>query len=269
MRLLIIGASGYLGRELLNMARECGHVVVGTSYSTSANGLMHLDVRDRRAFAQIDADFMPDAVINAAYRQDDWATTALAPIGIAAECAASSCRFIQVSSDAVFSGGGRDAYDETCPPAPATPYGAAKAAAEAGIAEVHPAAAIVRTSWIVGDGRSPFEQFVGTLARGEGEGVLFTDDVRCPVHVTDLACALLELCELDCAGVLHVAGADVMSRYDLGCLLAKRDGLDAHDLPQGTRGHEGATVRLDSAKARGMLSTQLRGAQAFATASVR
>jgi dTDP-4-dehydrorhamnose reductase len=255
LRLLVIGASGFLGTEVLNLAREAGHTAIGTAYSASVNGLTHLDVRDRDAFARLKGDVKPDAVINTAAVMNDWATTALAPIGIAAECAASLTRFVHVSSDAVFIGGDRDSYDETSPP----------------VAAVNPAAAIVRTSWIVGNGRSPFETFVQALAAGKAEGGLFTDDFRCPVHVTDLAAALLELCPSDYAGVLHAAGADMVSRYELGVLIARRDGLNTENLPQVTKsaiGEPGATVRLDSAKAAGALETELRGANAFTTGQV-
>jgi dTDP-4-dehydrorhamnose reductase len=54
---------------------------------------------------------------------------------------------------------------------------------------------------------------------------LFTDEIRCPVHVTDLASALIELTLSPYSGVHHVAGAEAVSRYELGMLIARRDGL--------------------------------------------
>jgi hypothetical protein len=57
---------------------------------------------------------------------------------------------------------------------------------------------------------------VHALASGAAAGTLFTDEVRCPVHVADLAAALLELAASPHAGVCHVAGADAISRYELG-----------------------------------------------------
>ena len=118
---------------------------------------------------------------------------------------------MHVSSDAVFSGAA-SGYDETCPPDPVTPYGAAKAAAETAVKGVTPAAIIARTSLIIGDGESAHERLVHALASAAVAGALFTDEVRCPVHVTDLACALLELAAAPHAGVCHVAGADAVSR---------------------------------------------------------
>ncbi len=115
------------------------------------------------------------------------------------------------------------------------PYGAAKAAAETAVRPILPAATIARTSLITGDGRSPLEALVRDIASGRNAGVLFTDDIRCPVHVADLAAALLELAALGLRGMQHVAGADAVSRHELGCLIARRDGLDPARLPTATR----------------------------------
>jgi dTDP-4-dehydrorhamnose reductase len=158
-------------------------------------------------------------------------------------------------------------YDETSVPDPTTPYGAAKAAAETAIKAISPTAVIARTSLIIGDGGSLHERRVHALAEGRTSGVLFTDEVRCPVHVTDLAAALLELASSDHAGIHHVAGADAVSRYELGFLIARRDGLDTAALPSGRRADTdlpGAVdVRLDCTLTRQRLRTTLRGARRF------
>ncbi len=211
-------------------------------------------------------DARPDAVINAAYRQSDWETTADGAAHVALAAAAAGARLVHVSSDAVFSGTA-PSYDETRPPDPVTPYGAAKAAAETAVKGIAPAAVIARTSLIIGDGDSPQEKLVHALASGAATGVLFTDQVRCPVHVTDLASAMLELAASPHAGICHVAGTDAISRYELGLLIAARDGLDQAALPVGLRaatGRPGALdVRLDSTKTQARLSTRLRGAREF------
>jgi dTDP-4-dehydrorhamnose reductase len=112
-------------------------------------------------------------------------------------------------------------------------------------------------------------------AAGETEGTLLDDDIRCLVHVADLAAVLLELSAMapydEFGGVLHAAGSDALSRYELGCLLAERGGLDVGALPKASKasvGVKGTTVRLDSAKANGLLAAKLRGAREFAASSV-
>ena len=83
----------------------------------------------------------------------------------------------------------------------------------------------------------------------------------------DLAAALLELAANDYAGVLNVAGADAISRYDLGVLIARRDGLDVDAIPATTVAALGlqrpTDVRLVIDRARTVLTTRLRGATAF------
>ncbi len=204
----------------------------------------------------------PDVIVNAAYRQDDWAVTADGAAHVALAAVSSGARLVHVSSDAVFSGGsGR--YDEASVPVPATVYGAAKAAAETAVRAVDPGAVIARTSLIVGGPQTVI------VARVHAGGVFFTDDVRCPVHVSDLAVALLELAVSARAGVHHVAGADAVSRYELARLIAGRDNLDTATLTAGTRAAAGlggaADVRLDSTATQAVLNVVLRGARTFLT----
>jgi dTDP-4-dehydrorhamnose reductase len=208
----------------------------------------------------------PSIVINAASRVDDWATTADGAARVAVAARKHGCRLVHVSSDAVFSG--KDVhYDEDCLPDPITPYGAAKAAAETAIRALDPSAVIVRTSLIIGDGDSKHEKFVHALATKQREGVLFTDDIRCPVDAGDLAAALLEAAARDHAGIMHLAGADALSRHELGVLIARPDGCDPSALPHGHRGQVGAPgpldVRLDSTRTQKQLSIRLRGAREF------
>ncbi len=105
------------------------------------------------------------------------------------------------------------------------------------------------------------------LATGSRSGALFTDDIRCPVHVGDLAAALLELAFTDARGMHHLAGTDAVSRHGLGVLIAERDGLDASRLPKGLRDGTSLAgaldVRLDSRPTQAKLRTTLRGVHEF------
>ncbi|MEV0150963.1 MULTISPECIES: sugar nucleotide-binding protein [unclassified Nonomuraea] len=270
MRILIVGGSGFLGSELARRSVAEGHEVAATclSHPGKVEGVewSALDVRDREAVAGLVGAFGPDVVVNAAFRQADWTATADGAAHVALGVSAAGGRLVHVSSDAVFSGRAVT-YAEECVPDPVSPYGAAKAAAEVAVRAISPAAVIVRTSLILGDGRSGHESFVRDLATGRRQGTLFTDDVRCPVHVGDLAAALLELAASDRQGVHHVAGSDAVSRYELGCLVARRDGLDPSRLARGRRADTDLAgpldVRLDCTMTRRVLGTRLRGAREF------
>jgi dTDP-4-dehydrorhamnose reductase len=268
--LLVIGGSGLLGLRIIRQAQFAGHSVMATFHAsaqpTDGADWRKLDIRRRDDVTALALDARPDMIINAAYRQSDWETTADGAAHIALAAIAAGARLVHVSSDAVFSGAA-PSYDETRQPDPVTPYGAAKAAAETAVKGIAPAAVIARTSLIIGDGDSPHERLVHELASGAATGVLFADQVRCPLHVTDLASALLELAASPHAGVCHVAGPDAISRYELGLLIAARDGLDQTRIPVGLHaatGRPGALdVRLDSTKTQARLATRLRGAREF------
>lgn len=272
MELLVVGGSGFLGQEIVRQARRAGHRIVATYWTGPADisrvRWRGLDIRRGEDVAALAAEARPDVIINAAYRQSDWETTADGPRHLALAAAATHARLVHVSSDAVFSGA-RMRYTEDCGPDPTTPYGAAKSAAEAAVRDITPAAIVARTSLIIGDGGSPHERLVHALAARPGTGALFTDDVRCPVHVADLAAALLELAGSPYAGVHHVAGTDAISRYELGRLIARRDGLDETALPRGRRADTGPAapldVRLDCTLTQQRLATRLRGAREFLT----
>jgi dTDP-4-dehydrorhamnose reductase len=210
-------------------------------------------VRDRVAVDAAIREIEPDVIIHTAYRQSDWATTADGAANVA--IAARGRRLVHVSSDAVFSGN-NSPYDEAAAPDPITPYGAAKAAAETAVRAIDPATVVARTSLIVG-GESSLDAFVHSLVAG-GPGALFPDNIRCPIHVTDLAAALLELADSSHAGIAHLVGADAISRYELGRLIARRDGLDPARIPVGSGPSD---VRLTNSQR--LLVTKLRGAREF------
>ncbi|MFI6005036.1 SDR family oxidoreductase [Streptomyces sp. NPDC051366] len=270
MTTLIIGGSGFLGAELIRHAQAAGHTTAATYATkpgdTAQSAWFHLDLRDAASLDAVMTEVRPNVIINASSGKSDWPVTAQGPIRLAMAAAKHGIRMVHVSSDAVFSGS-RVHYDETSLPDPITPYGAAKAAAETGILAVYPGAVIARTSLIIGHGRSVHEHLVHELVAGIRDGALFTDDIRCPVHVADLASALLELGARDAVGIHHLAGSDALSRYELGTLIARRDGLDVSRLPTGLRACNplpGALdVRLDSRATQQALRTTLRGARQF------
>lgn len=263
MRVLVVGGTGFLGAELVRQASAAGHEVIGTRLSES--GGRRLDVRRRDDVLALVGAVRPEVIVNAAFRQHAWQPTADGPAYLAVAAERTGCRLVQVSSDVVFSGSAAS-YDETARPDPITPYGAAKAAAETAVAAILPAAVIARTSLILGGGRSSTERLVHALCGG-ADGVLFTDDVRMPVHVEDLAAGLLELAGSEQSGVHHLAGPEPVNRFELGRLIAARDGLDAARLRPGLRTTSGVPgpldVRLDSRRTQELLATRLRAVSEF------
>ncbi|PLS80292.1 MAG: dTDP-4-dehydrorhamnose reductase [Chloroflexi bacterium] len=270
-RLLITGGSGHLGRVVAAQAVAAGWAVTAT-FLRAAQPIagvhwQQLDVRDRLAVERVIGDVQPDAVIHTAVVEpNDWATNADGAAHVALAAQRLGTRLVHVSSDAIFNGAS-GLYGEDALPEPINPYGAAKAAAETAVRAIQPSAAIVRTSLIIGDEAYKHVRLVLDMLEGKNDGALFTDEIRCPIHVQDLAAALLELAAPGYAGVLNVAGPDALNRYELGRLIARRWGYDPAALRASTTVESGlrrpTDVRLDCVRAHQLLRTQLRGATLF------
>ena len=125
----------------------------------------------------------------------------------------------------------------------------------------------MRTSLIYGGLEpSPQEHAALDAADGVNDMAFFTDEVRCPIAVADLAAAVLELAPTEVAGPLHVAGADALTRLELARLICARHGRD----PDALRGEPGGPDRpkhivLDCSRARALLHVRLRGAREVLT----
>ncbi|TDC29135.1 NAD-dependent epimerase/dehydratase family protein [Micromonospora sp. 15K316] len=263
MTLLVVGASGFLGAEVCRQAVAADERVVGTYHSggVDVTGVEahRLDVTDRAAVRALVARVRPTVVIGTPYRYGDWAVTADGAAHIAYAAAEVGARLVHISSDALHAGRS-EPYGDDEPPTPIFPYGAAKAAAETAVRVIDPDAAVVRTSLILGERSKQIQLCRDALA---GRAALFTDELRCPVDVADLAAAVRELAGTDYAGTINVAGADAVSRAELGLLVARREGLDPTVMKTTTSAESGllrpTDVRLDSGRAAGLLRTRLRG----------
>lgn len=174
-------------------------------------------------------------------------------------------QFVFFSSDQVFDGR-KGNYNETDPPNPLHVYGETKAAAEQMILK-NPKHLVLRTSinggTSVAGNRSFNEQFWQALMSGPGMK-LFTDEFRCPIFAGETARATWQLSEKKCVGIVHVAGAERLSRYQIGKLLLQRrphmqSGIEpgsARDFPGPPRVLDAS---LDVSKAQRLLPQPLPG----------
>jgi dTDP-4-dehydrorhamnose reductase len=250
-RLFVTGLGGYLGGELGRRAPRVGWEVEGVT------GHAQLDVRDADAVRAAVAAARPEVVVHTAYRMDDAGVNVDGTWAVAGAAAAVGARLVHLSTDVVFGDGARPLREDD-PPGPVTAYGESKLEAERACP---PDALIVRTSLLYGgEHPSPHEVAAIEAADGARDMTFFTDEVRCPIAVGDLAEALLELAAMDISGLLHVAGADAVDRLQFARLVAAHHGRDPDALRGGTGGPgRPKRLALDCSRARALLRTRVRG----------
>lgn len=291
-RIVITGGSGFLGRWTVRAARNRWDVTA--TYLTNPQtkpgvNWRQLDVRDRSAVFTLIKGARPSAVVHTAALNPGQGSSFEAVnvdgtrhVAQASALAGAHLVHVHVSTDVLFDGR-RGNYVEEDPPSPITPYGRSKALAEQEVREACGSACIVRTSLIYGASADPERPslretpwphwdrqtrwVIGDLMAGKTVD-LFTDEMRCPVWVKSLASALIEVAESGSGSdpgtdVLHVAGAQALSRFEFGWRLACFHGIDpAGIMPAKSREmdvNRPLNCTLDCSRARALLRTPLPG----------
>lgn len=277
-RLLVIGGSGELGRQVLLAAKGWEVHATYLAQRPQAGGARwhRLDLGDAHAVHRLVTQLGPDVVIHAAHSGHDRARfasdaefrAAIVDGGrhVAEAAGQAGARCLVLSTDLVFDGR-QGNYREDDPPQPIIAYGQGKADMERALLAMDGDLAIVRTSLILT--LDPMGKHVSwivdALRRGQGRN-LFTDELRCPIWSDELAGALLELAGLPYRGLLHVAGPQVAHRYALGLALAAHFDLDASLLAPALSAESGMhrplNCTLDSSRAYALLRTPIRGVSA-------
>jgi len=284
-RLLITGGSGYLGRALVEKARDGWDVLYtycDRPVEMQGTRGSRLDILDEARVNDLFRRFRPHTVIHAAYSEENLSVIVQGTKHVAAASFGVGARLLHMSTDAVFDGE-RGWYREQDIPAPIHPYGQAKLESELFVTGAVPVSVegcdgsgpgpaaswhgerntvVVRTSLIWGLlPMDPRTLRIKECLEKSARTVLFTDEFRCPIFVEDLAAAVLEVVDLDFCGVIHIAGPERMNRYDFGARLAGRLLLDASLLVPGSSRESGLTrprdCSLDTSFARDLLRTPI------------
>ncbi len=246
MKIVVTGASGFLGREVCLAALRRGHelLAIGGTHLPSIPNVhrtMHLDLTIPGRLEAVMLDEFPQAVINCAAlptihdcdRNPDLADklNTEVPRRMAQLAFHVGAKLVHLSTDMVFDGEvGR--YQHTDQPRPLSRYGLTKAAGEVEVLKYgREHAAVIRTTLLNGNHprgvRGLHERLFMDWSAGKTTA-LFTDEIRQPVGLTNLADVTVELCERpNLSGVYHWAGADALSRYEIGVRIAEHFGLDS------------------------------------------
>jgi dTDP-4-dehydrorhamnose reductase len=196
MKMLITGANGQLGLEIIDVTQSKGCRVQAPSEDD-------LDITDIDKINHLLDRLQPDLVINtAAYTQVDKAETeeALAfkvnktgCTNLARMCAEHKIPLVHISTDYVFDGRKGTPYIETDPIAPLGVYGRSKAEGEAEIRSLLKEHIILRTSWLYGFHGQNFVKTMLNLSTSKKIIQVVADQYGSPTSATDLAGAILTL----------------------------------------------------------------------------
>ncbi len=271
MRVLIVGASGFIGRALLS---SFGADAVGTYCNHLEEGLRHLDMCDAAAVDRLVADIRPGLIIHpAAQPHVDWCEdhvqeshdiNVTGTRNVAAAAQRAGARYVFFSTDYIFDGRSGP-YREDAPPDPPNVYGRHKLEAERGIAELLHDYAIVRVCNVYGFEARGKNFVMGLLAKGQrGEPMnVPSDQWGNPTYAANLAVAVKELSLSPQRGVYHVVGPENCDRISFARLACEVFGLDPAFLRPRTTAELGQRAArplhggLDNRKARALLETPL------------
>jgi len=232
MRLLVTGAAGMLGRDVVAASTRAGHDAV-------ALARRDLDITDPAAVAEALAAHAPDAVVNcAAWTDVDGAeadeASALAVNGagagnVAAAAARAGAHLVHVSTDYVFDGRASEPYVESSPVGPLGAYGRTKLAGERALELERDA--VVRASWLFGTGGPNFAATMLRLAGERDEVTVVDDQVGFPTFTGHLAAGLVRIAETRASGILHAYGDEPCSWWDFARAIFLVAGRDCRVLP--------------------------------------
>ena len=219
MRLLITGAYGQLGSELLRQADK-KHQLLSVDHD-------ELDITDPDAVIACFEDFHPDAVINAAaYTAVDRAESDVeaafavnrdGPANLARACGRADIPLIHVSTDYVFDGSKQAAYSEGDPVLPLGVYGTSKLAGEQAVLKGCRKSIILRTSWVFSAHGNNFVKTMLRLGSERDELGIVADQHGCPTSAAELARAIYAVLDKNLNdqywGVYHFCQPDPMAWF--------------------------------------------------------
>lgn len=244
MKVLVTGALGLLGCDVLKELYKRGHEGIGSDIVHDAP-CRFLDVTDAVAVETFFADVHPDAVIHcaawtavdAAEEEDAHKTVRKINVdgsrNIAQACQKHHCKLLYLSTDYVFNGLGDQPWQPDCSDyAPLNVYGQSKLDGERAVAGELDAFFIVRTSWVFGKSGKNFVKTMLQLAQKHTLLRVVCDQIGTPTYTPDLSRLLVDMIETDKYGYYHATNeGGYISWYDFACEIFRQTGCKSKVIP--------------------------------------
>jgi dTDP-4-dehydrorhamnose reductase len=217
LKVLVTGAAGQLGQDVVLLLQQQGHQVMGCDRQ-------EMDITDLNQCIQVIGGFGPDAVIHcAAHTAVDAAesdidaaylinATGSRNVALASEKA--GAKLVYISTDYVFNGLGVQPYHEYDNTDPKSIYGKSKRAGEVLVQSLSSKYFIVRTSWVYGKYGNNFVKTMLKLGQEKPMLQVVNDQKGSPTYTVDLARLLLALIQTEKYGVYHASNSDSCTWFE-------------------------------------------------------
>jgi len=222
MKIVVAGAKGLLGYEVVRVCATAGDEVIETDVTPD---LRILDITNLDSITGILRSERPDWMINcAAYTDVDgcenhediaFSLNAKGPELLAQACEHYGTKLLHISTDYVFDGEKSEPYSEEDTPNPISVYGKSKLSGEKGIAQSMKDFIIVRPQWLFGPHGKNFVSTILGIATQRDSINVVNDQWGSPTYSKDLAKALRRLIDCDAMGIYHVCNRGRATWYDL------------------------------------------------------
>ncbi len=256
MKVLVTGAAGQLGHDVMNELAARGHEGIGTDLKPEYSGIQDgsavtkmpyigLDITDEAAVDLVISAIKPDAVVHcAAWTAVDAAEdpenmhkvrmiNGHATAYIAAACKKAGCKMLYLSTDYVFDGQGTEPWDPDCKDyAPLNEYGRSKLAGELAVSGTLDKYFIVRIAWVFGLNGKNFIKTMLQLSETHDTLKVVNDQIGTPTYTLDLARLLVDMLQTEAYGYYHATNeGGFISWYEFACEIFRQAGKKVNVIP--------------------------------------
>lgn len=234
MKVLVTGAKGQLGTDLMNELAKRGIEGIGVD-------VQEMDITDAEACRRVIKNSGADAVIHcAAYTAVDAAEDNVdlcrringeGTRNVAQACKEADTKLMYISTDYVFDGQGTRPWEPDDERHPLNVYGQTKYEGELAVEELSDKYFIVRIAWVFGVAGKNFIKTMLRLGKERGAVSVVDDQIGSPTYTYDLARLLVDMIQTDKYGRYHATNEGLCSWYEFAKEIFRQAGMDVPVTP--------------------------------------